>query len=284
MASVSDDKYTKGVEIEITKNRVGIIRYRGPVDGKKGEFFGIELTKGTGKHSGIFQGKRYFTCKQNRGIFIKRSQIRGLLRFPSGTSLTTALYSLETSPSTPGSSYAHVRKRSSITLRSSIAIEEFDGLTLSPTSPHHALTPSNPLSNSNVSKPNQRSKDKKTTTFSPVTKSNGGGSGTVGNSGGSGKWKPPEWMHKAQPSMSNFLKEKNSNRGKFIHNPYNSRSKSNKSSNGPSTRHSPHRSRAHRTVRSDGRFDFRRYELDNLRSQALYYEQQLFRFQEERRR
>jgi len=49
-------------------------------------------------------------------------------------------------------------------------------------------------------------------------------------------------------------------------------------SSGSSTRHSPQTSRQHR------RLEFRRNEVENLRTQALYYEQQLARFQEERKR
>ena len=239
MACILDDEYSKGDEVKITKNRSGIIRYRGPVDGKQGEFFGIELTRGNGKHCGIFQGKRYFTCTQNRGVFVKQSQIRG--KVTSG-SLSTG--SIIRHPS-------HGRNGSSLCLMPSVVDEVFEGFSFSP---------NGKLSTDSLKCPSQNSAD------SP--KSNGR----------SGKWKPPKWMHKAQPSTSSFLNEKISNRGKMIERHY-SRSKSN------SRDYSPQRSRKHCTVRSmDGQFDSRRYELDNLRSQALYYEQQLHRFQEERRR
>ena len=74
----------EGDEVELTKDRIGIIRYKGPLDGKKGTFYGIELTKGQGKHSGIFKGKRYFICPKHKGIFIDNRSILYLLEPMSG--------------------------------------------------------------------------------------------------------------------------------------------------------------------------------------------------------
>jgi dynactin complex subunit len=50
-------------------NRVGVIKYLGPIDLKQGEFAGLELFEG-GKNDGSVDGKKYFDCKQNAGIFV----------------------------------------------------------------------------------------------------------------------------------------------------------------------------------------------------------------------
>merc|ERR1712129_484285 len=57
-------------------DRVGIIQYKGALDGKNGVFYGIELSKGKGKHSGLFKGKRYFMCQKGTGIFVDKKQIQ----------------------------------------------------------------------------------------------------------------------------------------------------------------------------------------------------------------
>ena len=65
----------EGDEVELTKDRVGIIRYKGPLDCKNGVFYGVELTQGQGKHSGLFKGKRYFMCQKLKGVFVDKKQI-----------------------------------------------------------------------------------------------------------------------------------------------------------------------------------------------------------------
>ena len=65
----------QGDEVELTKSRIGTIRYKGELHGKNGIFYGIELTKGEGKHSGLFKGQRYFSCEKDKGIFVDKTQI-----------------------------------------------------------------------------------------------------------------------------------------------------------------------------------------------------------------
>eukprot|EP01083_Nonionella_stella_P148900 472121_1 len=62
-------------EVELTKNRVGVIRYKGPLEGKNGIFYGVELSQGSGKHSGLFKGQRYFMCQKGKGVFVDKKQI-----------------------------------------------------------------------------------------------------------------------------------------------------------------------------------------------------------------
>eukprot|EP01083_Nonionella_stella_P286355 974711_1 len=62
-------------KVELTKNRIGVIRYKGHVEGKNGIFYGVELSQGTGKHSGLFKGQRYFMCQKGKGVFVHKKQI-----------------------------------------------------------------------------------------------------------------------------------------------------------------------------------------------------------------
>eukprot|EP01084_Bolivina_argentea_P294611 506964_1 len=65
-----------GAIVVLSKDREGIVRYKGPLEGKSGIFYGLELTKGSGKHNGLWRGKiRYFTSKKNKGIFVDKKQI-----------------------------------------------------------------------------------------------------------------------------------------------------------------------------------------------------------------
>eukprot|EP01083_Nonionella_stella_P063404 164759_1 len=65
-----------GESVILTNHREGIVRYKGALDGKSGIFYGVELTKGTGKNDGVYKGKaRYFTCQKPKGIFVDKKQI-----------------------------------------------------------------------------------------------------------------------------------------------------------------------------------------------------------------
>ena len=70
-----------GHRYKLKDNRYGICMYCGPlhyinngkIDGIENEFIGIALEKGIGKHDGEIKGKRYFRCKRQCGIFVKRN-------------------------------------------------------------------------------------------------------------------------------------------------------------------------------------------------------------------
>ena len=48
----------------------GIARFVGPVHFSAGTWLGIELKMPTGKNDGCVQGKRFFSCPPNCGLFI----------------------------------------------------------------------------------------------------------------------------------------------------------------------------------------------------------------------
>jgi len=41
-----------------------------------GKWVGVILEDNTGKNNGEVQGKRYFTCDDNRGMFVRVAQVR----------------------------------------------------------------------------------------------------------------------------------------------------------------------------------------------------------------
>ncbi|ORY88624.1 dynein associated protein-domain-containing protein [Leucosporidium creatinivorum] len=57
----------------------GYIRFVGQTSFATGKWVGVELDLPGGKNDGSVAGKRYFNCQQNRGVFVRPSQIRLLL-------------------------------------------------------------------------------------------------------------------------------------------------------------------------------------------------------------
>eukprot|EP01084_Bolivina_argentea_P292625 503097_1 len=68
------------VQLETVRKK-GYIRYIGPLIGAKydGIFYGIELEKHIGKNNGGLDGHKYFQCKKNYGLFVKRNKIKNIL-------------------------------------------------------------------------------------------------------------------------------------------------------------------------------------------------------------
>jgi hypothetical protein len=53
----------------------GVVRYVGPVEGKTGEWVGIELDSALGANDGSYMGKQYFFCAPRCGVFIRTSRL-----------------------------------------------------------------------------------------------------------------------------------------------------------------------------------------------------------------
>eukprot|EP01083_Nonionella_stella_P211251 764013_1 len=67
---------TVGDRVKLTKdNLVGVVRFVGEIQGKKGVFFGVELDNAKGKNNGSFNKVPYFKCKKNKGKFVKQAGI-----------------------------------------------------------------------------------------------------------------------------------------------------------------------------------------------------------------
>ncbi|KAG8587098.1 hypothetical protein GDO81_005569 [Engystomops pustulosus] len=54
----------------------GSVEYKGQLPGREEIYLGVELEGNEfGKHDGTFQGRRYFLCKPNKGVFVNFSKV-----------------------------------------------------------------------------------------------------------------------------------------------------------------------------------------------------------------
>ena len=53
-----------------------IVRFIGSIEGKTGEWIGVELAKPIGKNNGDYMGKEYFECPPMHGIFVRPKLIK----------------------------------------------------------------------------------------------------------------------------------------------------------------------------------------------------------------
>uniref|UniRef100_A0AAX7U133 Dynactin subunit 1 n=1 Tax=Astatotilapia calliptera TaxID=8154 RepID=A0AAX7U133_ASTCA len=93
-----------GSIVEVTgKGQRGTVAYIGATLFASGKWVGVILDEPKGKNDGTVQGKRYFTCEENHGIFVRQSQIQVV---EDGSSAT--------SPDTPESGTAKTLKQKDI--------------------------------------------------------------------------------------------------------------------------------------------------------------------------
>jgi len=77
-ASVLNIDIKMGTNVEIDGNR-GIVRWVGNTKfGKAGLWYGVELDVPHGKNNGTVEGKEYFRCEENHGIFVRKSKLVNL--------------------------------------------------------------------------------------------------------------------------------------------------------------------------------------------------------------
>jgi len=62
---------------ELVDGRVGQCLYKGLTKFAKGNWIGIALSEGEGKHDGSVYGKRYFRAREGRGIFVRPWKVKG---------------------------------------------------------------------------------------------------------------------------------------------------------------------------------------------------------------
>lgn len=68
-----------GCRVSYGLGKRGMVRFVGPTDFADGEWVGLELERAEGRNSGEINGRVYFSCAPSHGLFVKRSQIRGVL-------------------------------------------------------------------------------------------------------------------------------------------------------------------------------------------------------------
>ncbi|KAI8061430.1 dynein associated protein-domain-containing protein [Gongronella butleri] len=71
-----------GARVQV-QGKVGTIRFVGTTSFQTGKWMGIELDEPLGKNSGVVQGKRYFECRMNHGVFVRPSQVHAMERTQS---------------------------------------------------------------------------------------------------------------------------------------------------------------------------------------------------------
>uniref|UniRef100_A0A3Q1BQH4 Dynactin subunit 1 n=1 Tax=Amphiprion ocellaris TaxID=80972 RepID=A0A3Q1BQH4_AMPOC len=81
-----------GSIVEVTgKGQRGTVAYIGTTLFASGKWVGVILDEPKGKNDGTVQGKRYFTCEENHGIFVRQSQVSDIMISASRESLSTSL-------------------------------------------------------------------------------------------------------------------------------------------------------------------------------------------------
>ncbi|XP_026572981.1 dynactin subunit 1 [Pseudonaja textilis] len=102
-AEVGSKPLKVGARVEVIgKGHRGTVAYVGATLFATGKWVGVILDEAKGKNDGTVQGRRYFTCEENHGIFVRQSQIQV---FEDGADTT--------SPETPEASASRVPKRDS---------------------------------------------------------------------------------------------------------------------------------------------------------------------------
>ncbi|KTG02138.1 hypothetical protein cypCar_00031361 [Cyprinus carpio] len=86
----------------IGKGHRGTVAYIGNTLFASGKWVGVILEEPKGKNDGTVQGKRYFTCQENRGIFVRQSQqTRAGVGVKVGSGSASAGEMSSSEPSTP---------------------------------------------------------------------------------------------------------------------------------------------------------------------------------------
>lgn len=80
VTKMSASSFALGQKAQIITNKsVGIVRYSGSLHFIEGDWLGLELPDDSGKNDGEVQGKRYFTCQPNHGVFVKTANAKAIV-------------------------------------------------------------------------------------------------------------------------------------------------------------------------------------------------------------
>lgn len=78
-----------GQTIQLSDGRRGVVRFAGQTHFSVGEWVGVELEEKTGKNDGSVQGRHYFDCPMEYGMFVKPIMVT-VLSQPSSAKPPTA--------------------------------------------------------------------------------------------------------------------------------------------------------------------------------------------------
>jgi tubulin-folding cofactor B len=65
-----------GSRCEVEGGRRGVIQYAGETDFAKGTWIGVQYDEPVGKNDGSVAGKRYFSCQDKFGGFVKPDKVK----------------------------------------------------------------------------------------------------------------------------------------------------------------------------------------------------------------
>ncbi|ESN96991.1 hypothetical protein HELRODRAFT_137441, partial [Helobdella robusta] len=73
---MSDKPIKIGTRVKVVgKDDIGTVAFIGSTLFQTGKWIGVVLDEPKGKNNGTVQGKSYFTCEDNHGIFVRASQV-----------------------------------------------------------------------------------------------------------------------------------------------------------------------------------------------------------------
>uniref|UniRef100_T1J9Y0 Uncharacterized protein n=1 Tax=Strigamia maritima TaxID=126957 RepID=T1J9Y0_STRMM len=79
ITSTKESWLSEGMSV-LVNNKIGVIRYIGPVEFADDTWIGVEFSEPIGKNDGSVKEKRYFTCKPNYGLLVRphKVTVRGI--------------------------------------------------------------------------------------------------------------------------------------------------------------------------------------------------------------
>ena len=103
------------------KNLEGIVKFVGTTEFAPGKWIGIQLAVPKGKNNGSVQGKAYFTCPDQCGLFVRQNQVLMLDEVPEVTPTHSFIPKPESRIPTP-STGKHSQRTSPGQLRKALTI------------------------------------------------------------------------------------------------------------------------------------------------------------------
>jgi dynactin 1 len=80
-SSILKEELEVGTRVLVNNEQTGTIRYLGSTSFQTGKWVGVELDEPNGKNSGVVQGKRYFDCKNDHGMFVRPTNVKIIVSF-----------------------------------------------------------------------------------------------------------------------------------------------------------------------------------------------------------
>ena len=110
-----------GDRVSVGGTKRGIVRFVGITDFAAGQWVGVELDKGEGKNDGMVQGKRYFKCPANHGLFSPLHKVEVLESGSSPMSRTSSQIDISRTGSSAGVAAVHMAGAAAVAAAGAVA-------------------------------------------------------------------------------------------------------------------------------------------------------------------